>query len=169
VTDFQTWLSALIKERYGSKTELANALEISLQGLNKALEEGTMSTDNLLRLAVETGAPASLVFEKAGKGEISALIERLYGAAKPFRRPDVEEAARLLDQWSPQTVKHLIGLLEAPPPQNSSRSPRPAAPATSPAPPAPDTDSVPPSRLRPTRPPVSETSGRTPVRRPKGR
>jgi hypothetical protein len=107
VTTFRDWLLERIERDFGSRTNLANALGMSLQGVSSALEEGTMSTDNLLKLAKVTGTPAPDVFRLADKAHLSALIEQLYGPAQRSRQPAVRELVEMLEQ-TPALVPVLL-------------------------------------------------------------
>lgn len=88
MSELRRWIEELIEQRYGTASKLADAIGMSVSAFSRSTKAGTLSTENLLRLALETGEAAPKVFERAGKGEVSALIEQLYGRA--VATPDAE-------------------------------------------------------------------------------
>lgn len=85
-----------MKERYKSAGALAAAIGMTDSGFSRAAKAGTFETENLLRLADETGEAANRVLEMGGKAHVNALIERLYGKAKLPKNPDAAKAAELM-------------------------------------------------------------------------
>lgn len=94
--DFQGFIRRQI-QRYGTADALARAIGMSLSAFSRGVRNaGTLSVENLLRLAEETGTPASQVLTLAGKHEVAALIERLFGEDRdPLSGPDRKH----LTQW----------------------------------------------------------------------
>jgi plasmid maintenance system antidote protein VapI len=88
-TEFRRFVDALI-ERYGSAAAIAEELEMSRSAFTRGVKnEGTLSEDNLLKLAEVVGEPPGNVLRLAGKKEFAERVERLYGDAhKPLASVD---------------------------------------------------------------------------------
>lgn len=99
--------------QYGTAGRLADAVDMSLSAFSRGVRnEGTLSVYSLLRLAEETGEPASKVLRIANKGHVADIIERLYGDSAP---EGVSGALREhLDDWTALTdeqrapLEHII-------------------------------------------------------------
>lgn len=76
---FQAWIRELIDARFGTATGLATALDMKLTVFTRGVAAGTFSIVNLLKLAKVARADASEVLRLAGKADVAALIEDLYG------------------------------------------------------------------------------------------
>lgn len=102
------WVDELIKERYaGVATRLADAVGMSVSAFQRSTrEEGTLSFENLLKLAGETGTSASKVLRLGGKTEQADLIERLYGEPNGLSN-DATTVAHAFDSL-PADAKNLI-------------------------------------------------------------
>lgn len=82
MSDFKAFIETQI-HRYGTAERLAHAIGMTPSAFSRGVRnEGTLSTENCLRLAEETGETATRVLRLAGKGDVAELIERLYGRAK---------------------------------------------------------------------------------------
>lgn len=69
-------------EQYGTATKLAGALEMTLSAFLRAIKhEGTLSIENCVRFAQETGEAPGKVLRLAGKADVAELLERVYGGA----------------------------------------------------------------------------------------
>jgi len=107
VNDLHALLKRLV-DRYGTQTALARAIGITDSRLAKVLkgQSGALSVLNCLRLAKVARMSPSQILRAAGKSDIAALIEDMYGesaqpplstdvAAKEFG-PDISPKAREL-------------------------------------------------------------------------
>lgn len=95
--EFRAWVEGLITRRYnGVATRLADAVGMSVSAFQRSTRNGTLSIENLLRLADETGESPAAVLRMAGKAEINDLIERLYGTAREKKDPDGQKAYELM-------------------------------------------------------------------------
>lgn len=112
MNDLRVWIEELIERRYGTASKLADAVGMSVSAFSRSTKMGTLSTENLLRLAIETGEPAGLVFARAGKSEINALIEQLYGRPLTVTERDRRRALTLFDQLSDAARVALLDVME---------------------------------------------------------
>jgi transcriptional regulator with XRE-family HTH domain len=78
--EFEELLAPFMGAR-GSQQELARKLGMTPSGFGRGMKAGTLSVENLLTLARETGLPPSRVLRAGGKPEFADLIEQLYGQA----------------------------------------------------------------------------------------
>lgn len=109
---FTRYVQQWIRE-YGTAGRLAETIDMSLSAFSRGVRnEGTLSVYSLLRLAEETGEPASKVLRIANKGHVADIIERLYGDSAP---EGVSGALREhLDDWTALTdeqrapLEHII-------------------------------------------------------------
>lgn len=88
------WIEGLVRGPYGTWGAVARAAGVSQSALSRQARTGTLGLKPLLKLALETGEPASDVLRRAGKGDLAALIERVYGAP----RDDADRFAILADR-----------------------------------------------------------------------
>lgn len=108
MTKLRAWVEGLIETRYaGVATRLADALGMSISAFQRSTRMGTLSVENLLRLAEETGTPAADVLRLGEKAELADLIERLFGpSAKPEEySKTAREVARLYDRLEDEGAK----------------------------------------------------------------
>lgn len=105
------FVDALVTSRYGTAQHLSMRIGLSLSAFSRGVTAGSLSTESLLRLARETGTPASDVLRIAKKEHIASLIEELYGTAKA-QLPTGEERA-LLEAWRllPDQVRQAVLVL----------------------------------------------------------
>lgn len=96
LVDLREWIEQLIRERYRTVATLARAIGMTESGFSRAVKAGTFEVENCLRLADETGESAATVLQMAGKPQVNALIEKLYGRAKEARDPDAAKAAEMM-------------------------------------------------------------------------
>lgn len=118
-------------DRYGTQTALAKAIKITDSRLAKVLkgESGSLSVLNCLRLAKVAKLSPSQILRAAGKSEIAALIEHMYG---PTAQPPLAPDSATSTQWperelSAKATEHLRGFLEEvarPPHKPRRRKPR---------------------------------------------
>jgi len=108
----QEWVSGLVRDRYKTVARLANAIGMTDSGFGRAVEKGTFDVENCLRLAHETNESASRVLGLAGKSEIDALIQKLYGAPPKttLSKEALDHAARF-DAIKDQGLRDAITLL----------------------------------------------------------
>lgn len=90
------WIDGLVQKRYKTVAAIAKTIGMTESGFSRAVKAGTFDVENCLRLADETGESARVVLERANKGQVNALIERLYGKARPAKDPDAAKAAELM-------------------------------------------------------------------------
>jgi hypothetical protein len=69
--------------RFPTLSALASAAQLSPSAFGRQIKGGSLGLEPLLRLALATGIPASVVLTKAGKGDLAALIEQCYGSPAP--------------------------------------------------------------------------------------
>lgn len=75
-------LGRVLRQHYGGKkSAMAKAIEMTPSPLGKAIDGSSryFGTEACLRLARVTGEPASRILQIAGKADLAALIESLYG------------------------------------------------------------------------------------------
>lgn len=95
--DLKQWVLKLVRDRYDDVIgRLSVRIGMSQGAFSRGLDRGTLKTENLLRLAQETGTNASDVLRRAGKGDVVDLIEACYGAPRPMN-PSVR---RVVDELS---------------------------------------------------------------------
>jgi hypothetical protein len=109
---FKSWLTHIVREQFGTPTALANALDMTLISFNRGLEAGTFSVSNLLRLAEITNTPAGTVLRLAGKPEVAALLERLYGITSEELSPEEQRHLSMWRKASPTARASIDVLLE---------------------------------------------------------
>lgn len=80
MSEFEELLAPFMGAR-GSQQELARKLGMTPSGFGRGIRAGTLSVENLLTLARETGLAPSKVLRAGGKPEFADLIEQLYGQA----------------------------------------------------------------------------------------
>ena len=80
MSEFEDLLAPFMGVR-GSQQELARKLGMTPSGFGRGVRAGTLSVENLLTLARETGLAPSRVLRAGGKPEFADLIEQLYGQA----------------------------------------------------------------------------------------
>jgi len=123
--DLQTLLKRLV-DRYGTQSALARAIGITDSRLAKVLkgESGALSVLNCLRLAKVAHMSPSQILRAAGKSDIAALIEDMYGeSAQPLLQAD----AAVKEWWpemSPKAKELLRGFLDEVSPTPRKRRPR---------------------------------------------
>lgn len=107
MTRLRAWVEGLIETRYdGVATRLADALGMSISAFQRSTRQGTLSIENLLKLAEETGTPGAEVLRLGGKEELADLIERLFGqSAQPDLSKHGREVARLFDALEDEGAK----------------------------------------------------------------
>lgn len=89
--DLQALLKTLIDTKYGTQDALAKAIGISPSRISRVLKKpDSLSVENCLKLAKETGLAPAEILRAAGKVEIHSLIKELYGDPMPSRRRDDE-------------------------------------------------------------------------------
>jgi len=95
--DLQTLLKRLV-DRYGTQTALAKAIGITDSRLAKVLkgESGALSVLNCLRLAKVARMSPSQILRAAGKSDIAALIEDMYGESA---QPALTSDAAVRELW----------------------------------------------------------------------
>jgi hypothetical protein len=110
VNDLQQLLTDLLKQRGGTKTAFAKDLGISLERLLKVLKNPSESLGvaNLLRLAVVSGLAPGEILTMAGKADVAALLELLYGRT-PHRPVSVQQ---LWPTLSPKAQQALTTFVE---------------------------------------------------------
>lgn len=88
----------MVRTRYGTAQALAGRVGITGSAFSRGVAAGTLSTEALLRLAAETGTPASELLRLAKKEHVAVLIESLYG--KAVAAPTSGDARVLAELWS---------------------------------------------------------------------
>lgn len=95
--NLQALLRTLIETKYGTQDALARAIGISPSRISRVLKNTySLSVENCLKLAKETGLPPAEILRAAGKPDIHNLIKDLYGDDAPSRRRD--EGLELSDE-----------------------------------------------------------------------
>lgn len=104
VNDLHALVDAHVTRHYGGTyRRLSDKLSITLSALLRGLRAGTLAPETCLLLAKELGEPPTKVLTAAGKGEVAALIESLYGKAN---RPLSDVDQRLVGL--PSSTKRMI-------------------------------------------------------------
>lgn len=75
------FVDRLVADKYQTAQRLSEAIGMTPSGFSRGVRSGTLTAENLLRLASETGVPASEVLAIGGKADVADMIERLYGKA----------------------------------------------------------------------------------------
>lgn len=103
------FVDAIVKERYGTSQALAMRVGLTLSAFTRGVTAGSLSTESVLRLALETGTAPSELLRIAKKDHVAHLIEQLYGkgAASPLHG-DLRTLAEL---WPAQTQQVQQALL----------------------------------------------------------
>jgi len=127
MTELRAWVETLITERYAKvASRLSDKLEMSVSAFQRSTRNGTLSIENLLRLAEETGESASRVLRMGGKGALADQLERLYGAVPTASlSKDGREVAQLFDRVENADVRSFVKdalRAAAPPPAQSGAS-----------------------------------------------
>jgi plasmid maintenance system antidote protein VapI len=104
---FQKFVQTLV-ERYGTAMAIADQIGISRSAFTRGVKnEGTLSEENLLKLAEAVGEDPGVVLRLAGKSDFADRVERLYGAAqRPLSPTDLRLLA--LDHDTKQLVLRLV-------------------------------------------------------------
>lgn len=84
---------------------------MTLSPFTRGMVSGSLSVENLLKLAKVGEKHPSEVLRMAGKGTLAGLIEELYGPASPLTALQ-REALAWLDQLSIENRGHFLSLLE---------------------------------------------------------
>lgn len=101
-----------VSKRYGTASALAGRIGMSFSAFSRSVRAGSLSTENLLRLAMETGTPPSDLLRIARKEHVAHLIETLYGkgaAAPP--NGDLRTLAELWPDVQGHTQQALLVLI----------------------------------------------------------
>jgi hypothetical protein len=94
---FKDLLESLVR-RYGTRDALGRTIQMSGSRVGRAIDgQYTFNIENCLKLAAATGESPSAVLRAAGKGEVAALIERLYGDKRPMMGASDRE---LMERWN---------------------------------------------------------------------
>jgi hypothetical protein len=109
---FREWIQALIADRFGTPTALANALDMHLTVFSRGVATGTFSMVNLLKLAKVADEHPSKVLRLAGKSDEADLIEALYGTSEEFISPSQRELLAKWKKLSPTRQKILDDAIE---------------------------------------------------------
>ena len=112
--DLQTLLNRLV-DRYGTQTALAKAIDITDSRLAKVLkgDSGAFNVLNCLRLAKVAKLSPSQVLRAAGKADVAALIEELYGeSAHPPLTAESAAATAKEPRLSPKAKELWRALVE---------------------------------------------------------
>jgi DNA-binding XRE family transcriptional regulator len=118
------FLATLIATDGGTRAEFAQALGISRTHLSHLLSgQYVPGLELCLTIARVTKTPASKVLREAGKGELAALLEQLYGGPAQVRTTDPAITAadrRLLlqihglDARTQRAIRYLVEALTRP-------------------------------------------------------
>jgi hypothetical protein len=79
---FREWVNGQVGSRFGTMTALASAVGMGLSPFIRGVQAGTLNVHNLLKLAQATETHPSEVLRLAGKADVAALLEQLYGAGR---------------------------------------------------------------------------------------
>lgn len=118
MSQFSEFIAGLIQSRYGTADKLSKAIGMSLSAFSRGVRnEGTLSVENCLRLAEETGESPRKVLTLAGKEHVADIIERLHGksADHPLSGPEREILAlwKTIDSESREPIRTLLRALSA--------------------------------------------------------
>ena len=108
MTTFRSFIKDQIRQ-HGTLTALANGTEMSVSAFSRQVRnENTLGIDSCLRLAQFVGESPSTVLQLAGKADVAALIEQLYGPP----RESLSEIDRALIALEPDVKAQLLRLVE---------------------------------------------------------
>lgn len=93
----QAWIASLKLKGFDTDRKLAHAAGLSESAFSRQIKAGKLGVKPLLKLALATGEPATLVLEKAGKHDLAALIESCYGAPRPVP-PAIRDVVSVLER-----------------------------------------------------------------------
>lgn len=104
----EAFIDELVRTRYGTAAAIAGRIGMSQSAFSRGISAGSLSTESLLRLALETGTPASDVLRKSKKEHVAHLIEQLYG--KSAAAPPTGDVRTFADIWPtlPPNVQHAL-------------------------------------------------------------
>jgi hypothetical protein len=110
----EEWLDQIRRTdpRYPTLSALAEAVQISPSAFGRQIKGGSLGLEPLLRLALATGTPASVVLMKAGKGELAALIESCYGSPAPVPAA-VREFQAMTEELPASVIRSALAQLAA--------------------------------------------------------
>lgn len=104
---FQRYIDDLIAKHGGRAYKLAEMIPMSASAFCRGVQEGTLSEENLLRLAKAVGEPPLKVLRLAGKRAVADLIEEMFGTARaPLSADD-----RVLVKLEPDAKRQLVRLV----------------------------------------------------------
>lgn len=92
-------LQKFLEERrasYGTLQALAVTMDISFSGFLRGVKKGTLSVENLLKLAEVLGEEPASVFRAADQTDLADQFDRLYGKTV---NPMTEQERELIDTW----------------------------------------------------------------------
>ncbi len=140
-TPFRQLLKRLQKKhRYPSVRAFAQALGIA--DASRLSRGSPFDVKGCLRLALVTGEPPSVVLRAAGKADIAAMIEQLYGTSPPQLTAEQQQLLQALDAITdPATRAALIQMARAA--VLAAPAPGSANPADTPSSSTPPTDTPP--------------------------
>jgi hypothetical protein len=119
---FKEFMDGLIA-RYRHANKLAQALDVTTTTVSRAANQTfTLSLENCLKLAETVNEPPSKVLTLAGKSEEAALIERLYGGARPYLSPTDRQLLAL----SPDAKRKLLTFVRELAPETPTDQQQPA-------------------------------------------
>lgn len=104
----EDFIDELVRTRYGTAQVIAGRIGISGSAFSRGVAAGSLSTESLLRLAAETGTPASDILRMAKKEHVAHLIESLYG--KAAATPPTGDQRLVAELWVtlPQAVQQAL-------------------------------------------------------------
>lgn len=99
-----------LRKYYPTVRAFADALDIDPSQLSRAMGEGGQPFDirGCLRLAQVTGENPTLVLRAAGKADIAALVEELYGPSHALLTPEQQQLLNSMEAIQDPTVRQSI-------------------------------------------------------------
>ncbi|MCC6989907.1 MAG: hypothetical protein IT181_12960 [Acidobacteria bacterium] len=113
-------MDAQVRERYGTAQALSMRIGLSLSAFTRGVTAGSLSTESLLRLALETGTAASDLLRIAKKEHVAHLIEQLYGKSAPQPGGDIRTLAEAWPSLPPAAQQAVLVLVRAVAKQHAS-------------------------------------------------
>jgi hypothetical protein len=103
MSDFAKLIESLLPNYRGTKQDLAKAIGMTPSGFGRGVDRNTLSIENLLRLAKETGTEPRVIFRAAGKESVLRLMEDLFGQGQATGLNASER--EILSQWRQLSAK----------------------------------------------------------------
>ena len=97
---FQTYVQSWIDRQYGTASNLAPKIGLSVSAFLRGVKHGSLGIDTLFRLALECGEPIPKVLRLAGKADVAVLLDRHYGPTREDAHNLTGRERELVHLWN---------------------------------------------------------------------